>query len=496
MASQCQLKAHWHAALQDLRERVDYVHFPVLHDAIIRLPLATPETKEGLVLVWILRAFVSVILGVSVFLVLVVLLALTAVSGIANSDTYTKPLADADAYRRLYSEVLTPSTIDRYRVDLLGDRAIISSEELVQLLAEVAPPEYLKEQVEMNLDLVESFASGDSESLELYLQIEGPLQRVGPAVASVVERRIDENLSVSQSSSSLDDSEETSSDRHVDEITSALETLLSGDNTSASLSEITGLTEGEILDVFDRSIDSILSNRDVDPRHRQSLRESRPALRQTFAEGNFREFLLHATRLAAEAATDLALAKVRAHLDDQGRLDLVPLLAGEALGTSEAQLQETARKLRQSIRSALVWARNVALGVALLALAVAVSMYWKSPAGLVKWLYWTLILAGAGALGLLLLAYLVLPNALEVLVYESLRQEGNPISAFGPLASEVAASVVKSRISGLVWVPALPLVAGLALWIVGTGWTRRKAATRDYGPATAHLRETGSGTES
>ena len=96
---------------------------------------------------------------------------------------YASVLDDRKVYERVYVEVLTPEAMEKVRPRLDDPLTLLTGEELVELTRAVAPPEYLKGQVEANLDLVDIFFAGESDSLAIYLDLARPLDRIGPAIA-------------------------------------------------------------------------------------------------------------------------------------------------------------------------------------------------------------------------------------------------------------------------------------------------------------------------
>ena len=301
--------------------------------------------------------------------------------------------------------------------------------------------------------------------------MEGPLDRLVPATVDLVEHRIKAALVLpAEQASSLVYA--TAGEQYPDEITTAMESLLKGKPISAALTDLTGLDESQILEIFDRSIDSILENPAVEPRYKDSIRAAEPELRQAFVSGDTREFLTQATRTAAERAFDFALADFRSQLDEQGRLDLVLLLAEDALGIPEEELQDKAKQWRERTWNYLNWTRNVSLAAFILAVAVMALVFWQNLGAFLKWLYWTLIIAGAVALFLLALAYFVIPTLVENLTDGSLARGQTGFSELGALAAEVTSSAFRNQVRSLLVIAAVPMVAGMVLWILGPALVR------------------------
>ena len=393
------------------------------------------------------------------------LLAFAGVKGLTNSDIYTEALVEENIYSRVYDELLTPDTIEGFLQTIAGESVNVPAADLQQLAQTVAPPEYLRSQVEANLGRLEVFASGDSDKLELYLEMDGPLDRIIPATLSFLERRIEEAPlePAGQAPSRVFISAEH---QYADELNSALEAVFAGEPLSTALSDLTGLSEGEVNKTFDRFLVVAMENPAVDQQYRDSLKQAEPHLRQSFASGDTREFLKQAAHVVAAPAVETVLVDVRAKLDDEGRLDLAPILAKELLGIGEEQLQERARLWRQRVLSYLSVSRNMAVGALVLSAAVMLLISWRRLGSYLKWLYWTLVLGGAVALALLALAHFIVPGLMEGLLHGQLDNENLGPAEPVALASEVVTTVVSAQIKALVWIAATPLVVGTVLWTV------------------------------
>ena len=428
--------------------------------------------------VWIIRSALSVLLGFAVFLALMLFLFFTVGKGLMDDDIYVEALEERGFYERFYSEALTSEFIEELLKNITGNSTILSLEELPGLIQTVAPPDYLKGQVEANLLLLASFSSGNSDTLELHLELNELLEGLVPSMVNLVARRI-EGAPVLPPAQLTILAAGSSHDKYTAEITTALETLLAGKQVSTSISDLTGLSENELLDIFDRSVEEILENPAVDQRYRDSLREAESELRQTFVSGNTRDFLTQAAKTAAVPAIDAALAEFRSELDDQGRLDLVPLLAEEVFDVDENELQNRAQRWRDRVLNFLNWTRNISIGILVLATAIMLSIYWKSMGGFLKWLCWTLMLSGATALALLALAYLVLPGIVERQLQGQLLDILPEFSGTGVLAGEVAVSIALNQLKSLIWIAAAPLVAGAILWTVSPVLSRLIAGAED-----------------
>ena len=423
---------------------------------------------------WILRGLVSVLLSLVVFACLLVLLVFAGVRSLLDDETYVKPLAEVNAYQRIYTEVLMPEAIDELRNDLFGGTEFLSSQEIADLMYQLAPPDYLRSQVESNSALLDDYLSGESNTLKLYLDLGAPLDRLTPAVETLIENKIDEatELVAAEVVPRVDELTTSLDEQHADRISQTLESLLTGESISTSVSDLTGYSEAELLEIFDQSVEVILANPAVDDRSRDLIEETVPELRQTFVTGNVNYFLKEATRVTVVPALDLAIGDLKEQLDEQGRVDLVSLLAEEVMEIEESQLQDTAREWRDRMLTALFWALLVPLLTLILAIATMFLVYWRRPLAFYRWTYLTLLIAGGAALAALLTAYFTLPGATEGLIYVQLDGLESGLPGLLPLASELANAMVASLLGGLIWIAAIPPLASAVLWLVSPVYNR------------------------
>lgn len=436
--------------------------------------------------VWILRAFSSIILGFAIFLSLGVMLISFGASRLTQATLHASSLANGHAYSRLYSEVLSPEIIEEHREEIFGRGVILTSAELFQALQTAAPPEYLQSQVELNLEMFSSFLDSDTSDLELYLEAESFLERLPSAMEVSIQQRVYFTDAEVAPPLSRQLASPSTAARSASELSQTLESVLTGQEVSTALPDLTGLADNQAPVVFDRSMATLYSNSKVEQRYRDTLNNAEPELRRAFITGGTGHFLMMVTKTAVSLDIESAKSNAQRRIDEQGRLDIVPIAAAQVFKTDEAGFQETAQQYRHSLKIAQSWSRIFAGTLALLALAAAVSMYRTSPGRLVRWLYWTLILTGVGAMALVSLAWLVVPGTVEILVYERLQMEGSPYSASGPLASEIAAASVRAAVASIFWQASLPLVAGIFVWIVTKGWNRRRAPDISTEPGPWH----------
>ena len=337
-------------------------------------------------LLWILRALASVLAGLCIYLAVALLLFHVNLRALLDDELYADSLLEQNAYERLYTDVLTSQNIERVWSEVSSDVAYLTPEELHHLLRTVAPPEYLQAEVEANLASLSSFATGESEDLELYIELSGPLDRVINSMVDLVINRIETTPLVTEELVPVI-VDETEDSPYSEDVRSALESISSGGLEARSLRDLTGLNEEEALDAFDQAFAQVVENPSIDQEYRDALRTAGPELRQTFRTGDFKELLRQVTRTVAAPALENALADFRRRLDSEGRLSLAPLLAEEVAGISESDFQVGADKWRDRVQVVLDRTRNYGLTALAAAIGLVTLVYWGRPGAGVRWLY-------------------------------------------------------------------------------------------------------------
>ena len=432
---------------------------------------------------WILRAFASMLAGLATFLAVSLLLFQYNLRALLEDELYANALADQNAYERLYTEALATQTIEQVWAEVSMGGGYLTASELRRLMITVAPPEYLQAQTETNLSLLSSFATGESEELELYLEISGPLDRVVAATVDLIVAKV-EQTPLSDDRLLLGTAAQGEGNPYAREIAGTLESISTGGLESQSITDLTGLSEDQALEIFDQAMALALDDDLIDQQYRAALEQAEPQLRQAFKTGDTRLLLAEAARSAAAPALETALSEFRARLDRDGRLDLVPLLAEGLAGVGEEQFQAGAGEWRDRIAEIL--SGTMYLGLAALAAAsgLVVLIYWGRPRQVVRWLYWLLILGGGGSLVLLTAAYFALPGVIDRLVNSAWMAGQVEVQGLAVLTLDVAISVISSRLEAHMWLAGGALALGALIWAAFRTWdvSYRKRHSGDPAP--------------
>ena len=119
-------------------------------------------------LISLVRAGASLILFVIIFVGFLSYLILNNFSDkLLSADFYNNTLAAEDTYNRIYDEVLLDDELKDTTERFLGDIQIVSHQEIVDLLREIMPPEYIQAEVERAIGRTIDWVNEDVDELDL-----------------------------------------------------------------------------------------------------------------------------------------------------------------------------------------------------------------------------------------------------------------------------------------------------------------------------------------
>ena len=102
-------------------------------------------------------------------------------------------LRQADAYELLYDEVIEPTIAGRLdEIVQLPFEITITEDEVVAALREVAPPEWVQEQVEAVIDLAGLYIGGETDSLSISINLEENKRAARRVIVDAVDRTLRE----------------------------------------------------------------------------------------------------------------------------------------------------------------------------------------------------------------------------------------------------------------------------------------------------------------
>jgi hypothetical protein len=342
-------------------------------------------------ILFIIRPIVSFVLG----LVVLAGLLLTLVSGnvsnkLLNPDFYIEPLQQQDVYNRVYTEVLVDPALQETTRDLLGD-VEVDPGEIVALLQQIIPPEYLQSQVEDAIQRTVGYFNGDLEELDLYVDLGPPLANAKGVLLTYVDGRID--------ALPLDEFQgDPCNIRGGLQAASRFEVFfqrLAAGRTPSSLPSLASVEPACRELLFDVVISQSLTAGVLEPGIQKALSDIRDDLRREFLDGDSHGFLKVAARSVTAPLLDAAIQEILNDLDGQGRLDLIARVAAWNDEFSEAEIRSELGQSRDAVNRFSTLSRTVSLAVFAGGLILMSLAYLPSLANMIRWPGLTMLLTGA-----------------------------------------------------------------------------------------------------
>ena len=403
-----------------------------------------------------LRAAAGTVLGLLVFACLLVLLVVVNVTQrLDDPEVYAAAFGETGAYARIYDQVLADEALADQAGRLMGDVELGDHARVVELLRDIMPPQYLREQVEANVDRFTAYLRHERDALEIYVDLEVPLERVEPAALEAVDRLVDDLEIVQPEASGCSPA--------------ALEEL-----AAASAGPYSQLAQGRLPDSapsleilsrecreekFDPWFGLLLDDPAIGEQASRILGDEVETLRDSFIEGDSRGFLKAAAGPLVGPVVGDALTGLEEQLPPDGRVDLLEWLDTQPGGPSRQDIERRAGSLREALTAANGPGRVIALLLVVVGSLLLALVHLPNPAGMLRWPGITLLAAGAVCLVLGFVLNAMAPG-----------MAGDAVASMAPLspavpapaitlASDLAESLVRQATGGF-----LPLcVAAMAL---------------------------------
>lgn len=410
---------------------------------------------------WIARSVAAAILGLLIFTSFLSFLLVSNFSGkVLDVGTYTAILNEHDAYNRLYDEVLLEPQIRRITSDLIGDIQLVGQPEIVQIVRQIVPPDYLQVEVEKNLASGIEYLNGERDALELEIDLREPLADVEANVFEHIDRRIDELdiVDIDAAQEPLDQLAE------VEELINAIVWDIATGKIPEAIPAIGFIPEPLRANVFDSVLPSILNDPRIDRRVSHGLRANVTTIRSEFIAGDTRRFLKEVAHAGLTPLVDQGIGQVSRYADDQGRLNLIAIAADNSDGVNEETLRRDIDGIRAQFRRVVTIAGDVALIVAIVGTVVMFLIYLPSLINAMRWPGLTLMLTGLVLFVLGKIMENTLPRLINALVEEQIvRVSELPPSAV-TLVNDLVQSLTDQLFSGLANPAVIILLVGALLF--------------------------------
>ncbi|MFQ6029971.1 MAG: hypothetical protein ACE5Q6_21060, partial [Dehalococcoidia bacterium] len=410
-------------------------------------------------------------------------------SKLLDSAFYTETLQQQDAYNRIYTQVLLDREFQEPTRDLLGNIEAVSYADALELLRQILPPDYLQRQVEGNIERSLDYFGGDAENLQVYLELEQPLASIEPTLLAYLDQQID-RIGLQDPDASKPILDQVADVQTLLQL--GLQDLAQGKipQRVPSISNIPALLRGDLFDTF---LSLALSDRALDPRVRQGLRDGAPSMRQEFLAGDTRQFLKQAARAAGTPLVSDAVDRIRAELDGQERLDIIVLLAKEDPNTTEAELRRDLAEGRAGLQRSRFWGRTMSLAVVVIAAVLLGLIYVPNWTDALRWPGVALLSIGVVYLGLGEILEETLPSWIDRLVDRQLAQSSELPLSLENLIRDLATSFSQRLVAGIADPAWITIIIGVGLlagsFLASWGWPDRLRLRRSQheAPETALL---------
>ena len=428
-----------------------------------------------------LRAAAVLALGILISIGLLYLLVpVRLLNRLVTAEVYRVAISDTDAYNRVYDEVLADETLRDQTDDLLGDIEIATYDDVVALLREIMPPAYLQEQTENNIDRFTGYLRGETERLEIYVELRAPLERVEPAARAWVFRFIDE-LEIAEptdSGCSLDATRRLAAG-YAEPVA-----RLSKGKPVESAPSLKSLTRTCREQDFDRWLNLTLSDPAIDSRASLLLGEAREELRQPFVEGDTRAFLKAAATPLIGPLIDDAIADIRRELQPNDRLDLIEQVAEESGDLTREDIEDQAAALRERMNAARGTGKYIAFLVVALGSLLLSAVHLPRPTAMLRWPGTVLVVGGTVCLGVGLALNSIIPGQLKkAITLSEFNTAEVPTSALN-LAGDLLESFGRQATAGFVPPAVAVILLGAALIVASVFKNSQIRLARKFFPIT------------
>ena len=333
-------------------------------------------------LIPLFRAFVALVLFVIIFVGFLSYLIVNNVAGkLLSADFYTNTLESEDTYNRIYNDVLLDGELEQTTGRLLGDIQIASHQEVVELLREIMPPEYIQSEVEGAIGRTVDYFNEDAENLGLYIDLNLPLNNVKPVMINYIDKRI---LELEVEDSDFSGCSLNAAQSVADTFRVMFDQLAGGvvPKSAPSLEEIKPVCR---VIIFELAYGSLIDGAGLNESTSAILKNSKEDLRAPFENGDTIQVLKVSARLLAEPKIDTAIDGVRENLTGTGQFDLISQIVEWDGDRTESQLRADLAGGRDWISKASNFGDMTSLVMVIGGTAIMGLIFFPTLSGMLRW---------------------------------------------------------------------------------------------------------------
>ena len=412
-------------------------------------------------LISIFRAGATLVLGVVIFVGFLSYLIMNNFSDkLLNADFYNDTLAAEDAYNRIYDEVLLDDELMDTTEKFLGGIEIADHQDVIDLMREVIPPEYIQSEIESAIGRTIDWVNEDTEDLELYVDLNGPLDNVKTVMLNYIDDRIDE-IEVEDlgfSGCSID-----TASKLVPSFISKFDKIADG----VVPTSVPGLKSIDVrcrVVIFELAYNSLLDEPGLNEPAVAALENGKGDLRLPFVNGDTIEMFKVSARLLAVPLMDEAILQVRDNLTETGQFDLIKQIAEWNTDTSEALIRGDLDEGRKLVSRLNIF---VGFGSMIMVIGGAVVMglfYFPNLAGMLRWPGIALSITGGFFLVAGKIAQSKIPDALADVIETGANKASDVPLAVTDLVTDVMVSFGSQLTDGFVTPSIMMLTIGITLF--------------------------------
>ena len=330
----------------------------------------------------VLRAGAALVLGVIIFVGFLFFLILNNFSDkLLSADFHNDTIAGQDTYNRIYTEVLVDEELLDRTSELLGDIQVVSHEDIVELLREIVPPDYIQDQVEGNIDRTIAYVQEDTDELEIYIDLARPLENVKPVMFAYIDRRIDELEEEDPGIASCTPEALIGlANSYVDKFNA-----MAGGEVPVTAPSLKALDPLCRQFLFVSTFDLLLGSSILDAETTQRLVDDREELRVPFEAGDTIEMLKVSARSLADPLMDKAIERVRDDLSPGDRLDLIHQITEWDTTTDEAEVRSDLDEGREWVSRAQNFGELTTLIMVIVGAILMGLVYYPNLAKMLRW---------------------------------------------------------------------------------------------------------------
>ena len=411
-------------------------------------------------LISLFRAAAAMVLFVIIFVGFLSYLILNNFSDkLLSADFYTKTLAAEDTYNRIYDDVLLDDELKETTERFLGDIEIVSHQEVVDLLREIMPPEYIQSEVEGAIERTVDYINEDVDELELYIDLNLPLENVKRVMLGYIDGRIDELEVVD---SGISGCSPTAANDLAANFTLRF-TLVSNGVVPETVPSLPAIDATCRAVIFELAYNSLVDSAGLSEAATATLINGKGDLRTPFANGNTLGVLKVSARLLAEPLMDEAIDEVREDLTDTGQFDLIRQIAKWDDDTTETQIRADLADGRDWISKASNFGDMASLIMVIGGAAAMALIFFPTLGGMLRWPGIALLVTGGFFFVVGKIAQSKVPDALSDAVETGAGQVSNVPPAVTDLGTDILVSFGSQLTDGFVGPSITMLTFGIIL---------------------------------